>query len=444
MKKILVLGAGKTSASLINYLKKLSVSNNWTITIADQSIDLAKEKAGNHKKCKAISFDIFNEQKRSKYISEADVCVSLLPATLHIHLVNDCIKHKTHLVTASYVMPEMNAFNQQVKDAGLIFLNEMGLDPGIDHMDTMLLIDKIKGDGGKITSLRSYGGGLIAPESDDNPWGYKFTWNPMNVVTAGMASARYVQNGKLRIVPYNRIFLDTTLVNVPEVGKFEAYPNRDAVKYRRIYNIPHIPNVYRGSLRKVGFCKAWQALVSIGLTDSRYFVPDSHKLTYAEWLSFYLKSENGGEIRKSLTEFLKLNKNSDVFKKIEWLGLLSDKKIKRKDATPADILLDLLLSKWNFSKKDKDLVILQTEIEYLIGKKKEKVISSLVLKGEDNFRTAMSSSVGLPLAIGTKLVLNNKIKERGVIIPIFPDIYEPAMKELEELGIKSTIIKKSI
>ena len=435
MKRILVIGAGRTSTSLINYLISKSIEQDWFITVADQSLDLAKQKSGNHPRVKAVKFNIFNEKERSAHIAKADIVASLLPETHHIHLVKDCLLHRVHLVTASYVSSQMESFNERASSSGLIFLNEMGLDPGIDHMDTLRLINKIKNKGGQLISLRSFGGGLIAPENDDNPWGYKITWNPMNVVIAGMASARYVKDGKLKIVPYNRLFLDVHRVEVPGVGTLEAYPNRDSIKYRRIYHATKIPNVFRGSLRQPGFCEAWQALVQIGLTDNRYIVPDAHKLTYEEWLSFYLDKKNNRTIKKTLANFLNVTEESEIIKKIKWLGLLSDDKIGLTDPTPADILLDLLQKKWKFSKTDKDMVILQTEVEYLIDEAKEKIVSTLVLYGKENYNTAMSETVGLPMGVGVNLILNNKISERGVIIPIYPDIYKPALKELAKMGI---------
>lgn len=436
MKRILVIGAGRTSSSLIKYLLGKSPENDWYVTIADQSLDAAEQKAGDHPRARAIKFNVMDDEERSVQISKADIVVSLLPETHHVHLIKDCIRQRAHLVTASYSSSEMSSYNEQVKDVGLIFLNEMGLDPGIDHMDTMRLISKIKNIGGNLISLKSFGGGLIAPGSDDNPWGYKITWNPMNVVLAGMASARYVKEGKLKIVPYNRLFLDTHIVDIPGAGKYEAYPNRDSIKYRRIYNIPKIPNVFRGSLRKPGFCKGWNALVQIGLTDNRYIVPDSHKLTYNEWLSFYLQKKNGVHTKQALANFLAESNGSDIVSKVEWLGLLSDEKIKLKDATPSEILLDLLQKKWEFKEEDIDMVILHTEVEYELEKRIEKIVSSFVVKGEPGFKTAMSSTVGLPMGIAVNLILNNKLREKGVIIPIYPDIYKPALKELAELGIK--------
>ncbi len=435
MKNILVIGAGRTSSSLINYLVGKSVDRDWFITIADQSLELATSKAKNHPRAKATQLDIFNDEQRAALISRADIVASLLPETLHIHLVKDCLLNKVHLVTASYVSQQMASYDQQAKDAELIFLNEMGLDPGIDHMDTLRLINKVKHRGGNLISLRSFGGGLVSPESDDNPWGYKITWNPMNVVIAGMAGARYVQDGKLRIVPYNRVFLDTHPVEIPGVGMFESYPNRDSIKYRRIYNVPSIPNVFRGSLRKPGFCKAWNSLVQIGLTDNRYLVPDAQKLTYGELLSFYLPRKNSLTTKQKLVRFLNESDESEILKKIEWLGLLSDEKIELNDSTPAEILLELLQKKWKFTENDKDMVILHTEVEYQIEAICEKISSTLVIYGEKNFSTAMSTTVGLPMGVGVNLILSNKISEQGVIIPIYPDIYEPALKELAELGI---------
>ncbi len=446
MKNILVVGAGRTSSSLINYLINKSEENDWFITVADQSLDLAISKAKNHPRTKAIQFNIFNEEERADLVAKSDIVASLLPETLHIHLVKDCLLNKVNLVTASYVSPQMATYDEQAKNAGLIFLNEMGLDPGIDHMDTLQLISKVKSKGGKLISLRSFGGGLVAPESDDNPWGYKITWNPMNVVISGMAGARYVQDGKLRIVPYNRLFLDKRPVEIPGVGKFEAYPNRDSIKYRRIYNVPNIPNVFRGSLRKPGFCNAWNALVKIGLTDNRYLVPDANKLTYEEWLSFYLPRKKSLTTKDKLVRFLNLSNESEILKKIEWLGLLSDEKIELNDSTPAEILLELLQKKWKLTENDRDMVILHTEVEYLTKDSGEKITSTLVIYGKENFNTAMAATVGLPLGIGVNLILSNKISERGVIIPIYPDIYDPALKELAELGLvfKEEITKVQI
>ena len=436
IKKILVVGAGRTASTLIQYLQKNAEKQNWQITVADQSFDLAKARAGKNKFTKALKFDVLDDEQRDEEISIADVVVSLLPETLHIHLVKDCLKYKVHLVTASYVSDIMNSFNEQAQKRNVILLNEMGLDPGIDHMETVRIINEVKQKGGELTSLKSYGGGLVADESNDNPWGYKITWNPMNVVTAGMASARYYKDGQLKVVPYNRLFLDTEMVDVPGVGKFESYPNRDSIKYKRIYHVPKIPNVYRGSLRRKGFCKAWNALVKLGITDNRYIIPDSDTMTYNDFVSIYLDKKNGNSTLEELRDFLGEKSDSKVMQKIKWLDLLSKKKIKIKDGKPAEILLELLKEKWEFKKNDKDMVILQTEVEYKIEKRIEKIISTLVVYGKDSDNTAMATTVGLPIGIGVNLILNNKIKERGVVIPVHANIYKPALKELAEWGIE--------
>lgn len=435
-KKILVIGAGRTAFTLINYLQKQAEIQNWQITIADQSHELAKARAGKNKFTKPIKFNVFDEVQRDDEISLADVVVSLLPETLHIHLVRECLKYRVHLITASYVSEQMNGFHEQAIKRNVILLNEMGLDPGIDHMETMRIINEVRQQGGTITSLKSYGGGLVADESNDNPWGYKITWNPMNVVTAGMASARYYKDGQLKVVPYNRLFLDTEIVKIHGLGNFESYPNRDSIKYKRIYHLPKLPNVYRGSLRRIGYCEAWNAFVQLGITDNRYIIPDSDTLTYDDFVSIYLDKNDGKSTREQFLEFLNENDNSKVMKKIDWLGLISNKEIKIKNGKPAEILLELLKEKWEFKKNDKDMVILQTEVGYQIKRRKEKIISSLIVFGKDSDNTAMSATVGLPLGIAVNLILNNKIKERGVIIPIHSDIYNPALKELGEWGIK--------
>jgi saccharopine dehydrogenase-like NADP-dependent oxidoreductase len=242
----------------------------------------------------------------------------------------------------------------------------------------------------------------------------------------------------LKIVPYNRLFLNTEIVDIPRLGNFEAYPNRDSVKYRDIYNLPELKSVYRGSLRKIGYCSAWNALIKIGLTDNRYNIPDSHMLTYNEFVSIYLNKATGQTTDEALLELLGESPNSPIMNKIEWLGLLSNKKVKIKNGSPAEILLDLLLEKWEFQKDDKDMVILHTEVEYELEAKTEKIVSSIIVYGKDSTITAMSATVGLPLAIATNLVLDEKIKERGVMIPIYEDIYKPALAKLAELGIKPT------
>lgn len=434
MKKILVLGAGRTSAPLIDYLLRNSVSEDWFVTVADFSLQLAEEKTKDHPRARAIKFDIMDAKQKEDEISGADLVISILPASLHVKAAKQCLKSKSHFLSASYTSSEMSALNGEAKQAGLIFLNEMGVDPGIDHMDAKYLLNKIKSRGGEITSFKSYGGGLISPPSDDNCWGYKFTWSPMNVVNAGKDGGRYLKDGNEIKVPYDKIFLDTDMVEVPGLGKLETYPNRDAVAYLKKYGIEGVKNIYRGSLRKPGFCKAWNAIIKIGLTDEDKTFSGSEEMTYREWMNNYIPAQNGKTDQENLEAFLGSQADPGVMERLLWLDLFSENKINRTNLSSAEILLGLLESKWLFKENDSDITILQTVVDYKLGAEKKKLRSTLILHGYETDYTAMSRAVGLPLGIGARLILSGKIKERGVLLPVYEDIYEPVLGELRELG----------
>jgi saccharopine dehydrogenase-like NADP-dependent oxidoreductase len=444
MKNILVLGAGRTATALIEYLLKNAADNDWFIYVADHSSDAAMEKVSGYSRGKALQFDILNEEERDREIKNAYLVISFLPPSLHYYAAISCLKNNSHLITASYLSYEMKAMDKEAKKKGLIFLNEMGLDPGIDHMDAVKTIEAVKSEGGRIISFKSFCGGLISPESDNNPWGYKFTWSPMNVVLAGQGIARYIHNYRIKIVPYSRLFLNTEIFAIPGVGEYEAYPNRDSLAYLKHYKLENVKDFYRGTLRKPGYSRGWNALIQLGLTDNSYKIPDSDQLTYKEWLSSYLPVLNGRTIKKEVADFLEVSTVNEIIEKIEWLGLLSDKRIKIANATPAEILLKLLEEKWKLNENDRDLVVLQSEVKYEIDEVKRKSISTMTLTGKEKLHTAMTNSAGLPAAIGAKLLMQNKIKQRGVIIPVFPEIYEPALKELEEYGIKFTTRNKKL
>ena len=436
MKNILVLGAGRTSAPLIDYLLERSAKEDWFVKVGDFSLTLAKEKVKNHTRGKAIQFDILNENQRKKEIGIADLVISILPATLHIKAAKQCLTSKTNFINASYVSKEMYELDNQAKDAGLIFLNEMGVDPGLDHMESKRLINKTKKDGGKITSFRSFGGGLVAPRSDDNCWGYKFTWSPMNVVNAGKAGGRYLKNGEEITVPYKKLFLDTELIDVKPLGKFESYPNRDAVAYLKKYGIEEVKNIYRGSLRKPGFCKSWNALIKIGLTNDEQQIENSNELTFKDWMGKFIPGSGNSEPKERLINFLNGYSDEKVISDLLWLDLFNEEKIPVSNATSAQILLKQLEKKWHFKDTDSDMTVLQTEIKYEIDSSEKLVTSTLILDGKDIDHTAMARAVGIPLGIGAKLILQNKISEKGVLIPTHKDIYEPVLEELKEFGIE--------
>ncbi|MBA3971323.1 MAG: saccharopine dehydrogenase NADP-binding domain-containing protein [Bacteroidetes bacterium] len=435
MQNILVIGAGRSASSLIRYLLELAVKEDWFITVGDVSVELVKEKTKGYANVRAIKFDINNESQREEEIKRADIVISMLPAFMHMNVAMDCVRFKKHLATASYVSKEMKELDEQAKVAGIILMNEIGLDPGVDHASAMKVIDHIHEQGGEVTSFKSYCGGLVAPESNDNPWGYKFSWNPRNVVLAGQGTAQFIEDACYKYIPYNRLFTQTETIEVEGHGSFTAYANRDSLSYRKPYNIENIPTMLRGTLRMPGYCRAWNVFVKLGLTDDSYKIEASETLTYKDLLTALLpKGEQS--VKEKLIAFMGDEMNAEELEKIEWLGIFGDRKIRLADATPAQILQDLLEEKWLLKEDDKDMIVMQHQFEFTINGQNKKIVSSLVVKGDDQTYTAMSKTVGLPLAITAKLILQGKIKSRGVVIPTGKEIYEPVLAELETLGVK--------
>jgi saccharopine dehydrogenase (NADP+, L-glutamate forming) len=343
------------------------------------------------------------------------------------------------MVTASYVSKQVFRLGDEARQRALVFMNELGLDPGIDHMSAMQRIHQIQAKGGRITAFYSYTGGLVAPESDSNPWHYKFSWNPRNVVLAGQGTAQFLEDGKLKYIPYRRLFRQYRIVNIPGMGDWEVYANRDSLLYRDAYGLQDIKTLFRGTIRHRGFCDAWNALVRIGLTDATFPIVDSDKLTYHDLMEAFLGiSQHTGSVKDRTAKIIEVDPESEIMEKLEWLGLFSKRRIKVKNATPALILENLLLEKWGLQPNDKDMVIMQHVFEYEINRKKHKLTSTLTMKGSNGTDTAMSRLVGLPLGIFVKLLLLGKISTTGVNIPIMPEVYEPIMQELEQFGVKFT------
>jgi saccharopine dehydrogenase (NADP+, L-glutamate forming) len=436
MNNILIIGAGRSATVLIKYVLEQARIYNWYVTVADSNPQLAEQKVGSHPNGRPAWLDVTKVNDRREMIGRADVVVSLLPAYLHMEVAYDCIKLKKHLITASYVSKDMYRLSNEFRDRELIFMGEMGLDPGIDHMSAMKHIHHIKEQGGKITAFRSYTGGLLAPESDDNPWHYKITWNPRNIVLAGQGTAQYMENGKFKYVPYQRLFQEIQVVDVPGVGQFEAYANRDSLLYREVYGLSGIPNILRGTFRPLGYCKAWNALVQIGLTDGSFPIVDSGEITFHELMEAYTSNKaTGSSVKERVANMLGEPVDSPVMEKLDWLGLFRKKKIKMANATPAQILEHLLVDKWHLKPKDKDLVVMQHEFEYELNREKKQLTSTLVMKGDNDLDTAMSKSVGLPLGIFVKLVMQGKITASGVHIPVTREVYEPVLQELEQYDV---------
>ena len=433
MRRILILGAGRSSFVLINYLLSNASSNYWFVTVGDYSKEGAQEIVQNNKYGEAIFFDVNNTQQRNQEISQSDIVVSMLPARMHILVAKTCVDLRKHLVTASYVSKEIQQLAFEAKSSNIILLNEMGLDPGIDHMSAMHIIDNLKKDQFEIQSFKSYCGGLIPPKIDDNPWHYKFTWNPRNVVLDGQGVAQYIKNGKYKYIPYNQLFLRTDDVNVLNLGVFEGYANRDSLSYRRRYGLDNIPTLLRGTLRRKGFCKSWDMFVQLGLTDDTYTIVDD--ITYREFINLFLPYDKNLSVEEKFCDYFSISKDSTEFKKVEWLGLFLKNKINLDNVTPAKILQHILEKKWMVNDNDKDMIVMQHQFEFLEKNKLRKLSSSLVVFGENDKDTAMAKTVGLPVAIATKLILNGKINSVGVQIPTTKEIYAPVLRELKDYGV---------
>ena len=434
MVKILVIGAGRSTSSLISYLLKNSAANNWQITVADNNIDLAKAKIKGYAHAEAARFDVNNPQEREAFIKANDFVISMLPAFMHGDVARDCVRLGRHMATASYVSNDMKELDAEAKRKGLLLLNEIGLDPGIDHASAMKIIDELKAKGAEITSFKSYCGGLVAPESNDNPWGYKFSWNPRNVVLAGQSTAQFIQNGKLTFIPYNRLFTQTETIEVEGYGKFDAYANRDSVGYKEPYGLNSIHTLLRGTLRESGYCKAWNVFVRLGWTDDTSKISHANELTYTQLLESFLPAGTG-TAKERLKQFVGFGWSKDIEEKMEYLELFSYKKIKLKEGTPAQLLQDLLEEKWKLKNGDKDMIVMQHLFNYKLNGKSESLTSSLVVIGDDEDHTAMAKTVGLPLGMTVKNFLTGKFKLSGVQIPIVKEIYEPLLAELEEYNI---------
>jgi saccharopine dehydrogenase (NADP+, L-glutamate forming) len=435
MKNILVIGAGLSSSYLIKYLLEQATTYNWQITLVDSNIEAAQSKIANHPKAKALALNANNNVEVERLVSANDLIISLLPAAMHINVARICVKLKKHLITASYVSLEMQSLHNEALESDVILLNECGLDPGIDHLSAMKLIDGIKAKGGIVDVFKSFCGGLVAPEFDDNPWNYKFTWNPRNVVVAGQSTAQYLEHDEIKFIPPQRIFTQTEVVNIEGHGEFESYANRDSLGYIKPYGIEKSHTVLRGTLRKKGYAKAWNNLVKLGLTDDSFVVHNTQELTYRDLLSAFTPGNDLSKLEERVCTFLNLNIEHEDYKKLVWLGLFNDIKINSPDATPAFILQQLLQQKWKLQKGELDMIVMYHEIEASYPDKKEKISSALIVKGENEVLTAMSKTVGLPMAIAAKHIMLGDVKLRGVVIPTMPELYDPILSELAEYGI---------
>ncbi|WP_310398181.1 saccharopine dehydrogenase C-terminal domain-containing protein [Hymenobacter sp.] len=441
--RLLLLGAGRSAASLIQYLLRHAPTENWFLTVADANpAHLVPVLAAHSEYARAVPFGVENDALLDELVEQADVVISMLPAALHPVVARACVRHRRHLATASYVSPEIRALHEPAVAAGVTLLMECGLDPGLDHMSAMRAIEHIRARGGRLTSFKSYCGGLLAPAAEaDNPWKYKFTWNPRNVVLAGQSTAMYLENGRPRFVPYQQLFARTETLSVPGHGEFEGYANRDSLGYRAPYGLDDIPTILRGTLRRPGYCAAWHALVRLGLTDDSVNLGNAATMTWAELVEAYLPASliPHLDLPARLAAYLGLNPIGEEMGRLHWLGLFSARPVGHAHATPAQLLERLLGEKWQLQPQDHDLIVMQHRFGFELGGATRHLTSSLAVVGEDATHTGMAKTVGLPLGMAVRRLARGEVASRGVLLPTAAKLYEPILNELAaEYGISFT------
>lgn len=412
--------------------------NDWMVRLGDMDLNLALERISGHDRGEAFEFNALDPEERAKEIKGSDFVISMLPARFHMEVARDCIKYRKDVITPSYVSADMKALHDDAVEAGIIIMNEIGVDPGIDHMSAQKVLDEIEEMGGEIHQFESFTGGLLAPESENNPWKYKFTWNPRNVVLAGQGgAAKFIHNGLYKYIPYTKLFRRTEFIDIDGYGRFEGYANRDSLKYRSIYGLEDIQTIYRGTLRRVGFCRAWDVFVQLGCTDDSYTIEGSRNMTKREYINSFLRYHEYDTVELKLRHYLKIDQDDTLWEKLEWLGIFENEPLNlEKDASPAQILQKILMDKWTLEDDDKDMIVMWHKFGFKTNGKEREIQSSMVYIGKDQVYTAMSDTVGLPVAICSEMILNGTIKAKGVQLPLVKEIYEPVLNKLEEYGVR--------
>jgi len=439
MKNILLVGAGKSATVLISYLLDHADALDARLTVGDLDVETARAKLHRHtrgqERGQAAYFDVHQPELRREAVKNADLVISMLPAHLHLPLLQDCLAEKVHFLSASYVSEEIRQLADQAKEAGILVLKECGLDPGIDHMSAMAKLDELRAAGADIQEFETFTGGLVAPGYEHNPWQYKFTWNPRNVVLAGQGVVKFRHNGHYKYIPYHRLFQRYETLQVPGFGYFEGYPNRDSLKYAEAYGLQNVATLYRGTLRRPGFCKAWDVFVQLGMTDDSYEMEGIEHMTYREFTNSFLWWDPLQSAELKLAAYLKLDYQNEMMEKIAWLGLFDKRPIGLKKATPAQVLQKILEEKWVLEPDDKDMIVMLHKYVYALDGKTERVQASMVVIGDDREQTAMAKTVGLPLGIAARLILEGKLPLTGLVIPTVREVYEPLLRELTDHGV---------
>lgn len=432
MQNVLILGAGRSSSSLIQYLKDISQEINIALTIGEKDPDMAREKFPD---LNIISFDIGDEAMARHTIENFNLVISMLPAHLHVHAATHCAAKGIHFITASYLTDEIKALDDQFTAKGACCVMEMGLDPGIDHMSAMKVLDRIKEAGHELTSFETFTGGLLDEETEkENPWQYKFTWNPRNVVMAGTGTVKFIQEGRYKYIPYHRLFRRTEVIHIPGHGYYEGYANRDSLKYLKLYQLEGIRTLFRGTLRRVGYCKAWDIFIQLGATDDSYKMERVSEMTHRQFINSFLSFNPHDSVELKLAHYMNIGLESDEMFKLKWAGLFDDELVGLQEGTPAQILEHILKKKWTLKPGDKDRIVMWHKFDYLENGHPKQIQAHMVATGDDLTHTAMSKTVGLPLGILAKLLLTGEIELKGVHIPTHKGLYDPVLSELEKMG----------
>ena len=435
MPTILLFGAGKSATYLIDYLADSCEDGTRKLLVADLDPALAAAKLKGRLHTEAHGVDLEQEDSRLQLIRQADVVISMLPAGLHPILAADCLKSGVHFFTASYESEALRAMKLEIEEKGLLFLNECGLDPGIDHLSALKIIHEAQSRGEVIRSFKSYCGGLLAPESEENPWKYKFTWNPRNVVLAGQGMSKFLDHGEVKLVPYQQLFKRVETIHFPGLGDFDGYPNRDSLNYQAIYGLEQVDTLLRGTLRRAGFCKAWDVFVQLGMTDDTASLQLPGGSTYRQFFNTFLPWSDQLTVEEKLAELIP-DLDFPTFEKLQWLGFFEQKLLPKTEGSPAQLLQAILVEQWALQPADRDLIVMQHQFEIQTQTGIKKVISSLVEEGQDGLYTAMAKTVGLPLAIAVDLFLKGEISLRGLQLPVVPELYLPILEALEKEGIR--------
>ena len=435
MQTVLILGAGLSSTTLIKYFLDNS-HHQWKIRVGDINLENAVERVNGHPDGEAFRFDVHDPVQRRKEVEQASIVISMLPARMH-HLVAECcVDLSKNMVTASYLSPAIKALDGEARKKGMVLMNECGVDPGIDHMSAMQMIDKIRIEGCTLNAFESSTGALVAPGCENNPWKYKFTWNPRNVVLAGHDGARFLHNGKFKYIPYHQVFRRIETIHVPELGEFEVYGNRDSLTYRETYGLDNLETMFRGTIRRPGFCEAWDIFVQLGATDDTYIMENTAEMTYREFINSFMSYRTDIPVAEKLSNYLNLDQDSDMMERLRWLGIFEDTKIGVSGLSPAKVLQKILEEKWQLEPEDKDMILMQHQLDFEKEGVRKKRYSTMVCIGEDTKHTAMSMTVGLPLAMVARRILEGEYTEKGVQLPTTAEIYNPVLEELNAYGIR--------